>query len=77
MFFLFSTLEACFPFSDNAQNAYRSVEKTGKIKKMTSHVCVKLRIFGHCQRMQVINPQRAASFFLDFFALPNAGGIVL
>ena len=29
----FSTLEACFPFLDNAQNGYRSVEKTGKIKK--------------------------------------------
>ena len=26
-------LEACFPFFENAQNSYRSVEKTGKIKK--------------------------------------------
>ena len=28
-------LEACFPFLDNAQNGYRSVEKAGKIKKIT------------------------------------------
>ena len=27
-------LEACFPFLDNAHNDYRSVEKTGKIKKI-------------------------------------------
>jgi len=26
--------EACFPLLDNAQNGYRNVKKTGKIKKM-------------------------------------------